>query len=180
MFDDSPRQFDVSLWSKGTRTDSFIGVDSWGDDVVAVAVNRRGKAIAVSHWGTYALQDLGERPPSTGTASPKPAAVARLPLATLPTALALSPDGRHLAFAGFDGIVHVTRLEDRRTVSWAAGGAEWIAWAEDGYFDASRRGGSLLHAVQGYRRFHVDQLGVAYNRPDLSADAHVAGGPRRD
>ena len=47
------------------------------------------------------------------------------------------------------------------------GNEEWIVYTPDGYFDASRRGGSLLHAVQGLQVIGIDQLALRNNRPDI-------------
>ncbi|MDP2343563.1 MAG: caspase family protein [Deltaproteobacteria bacterium] len=53
------------------------------------------------------------------------------------------------------------------SVALASSGVEWAAWADDGLFDSSRRGTSLLGAVVDGRVFPLEQEAARLNRPDL-------------
>jgi hypothetical protein len=44
---------------------------------------------------------------------------------------------------------------------------EWLVFTPDGYFDASSGGAHMVAGVQGLRSFHIDQLAVSHNRPDI-------------
>ena len=88
-----------------------------------------------------------------------------------------SPDGRLIYSAGFDGTVRVTPMDailsgtaasDPRSLVWVSDSSDWLTYAADGYFDASRRGGGLVAAVTGLEGYRVDQLAVRNNRPDLT------------
>jgi WD40 repeat protein len=52
-------------------------------------------------------------------------------------------------------------------VSLASSQQDWIAFAADGTFDASRNGGELLSMSRGEDSFGVDQFALRLNRPDL-------------
>jgi outer membrane protein assembly factor BamB len=75
-----------------------------------------------------------------------------------------------------DGLV-VTMHADGSLRAWRAGSpaslvllasdGQWVVASDDGYFDASPHGGSLLAAVEGTRAYPIDQLAARNNRPDL-------------
>jgi len=88
-----------------------------------------------------------------------------------------SPDGKLLYSTSFDGTVRVTPMDsllsgnaatDPRSLVWVSDNTDWLSYAADGYFDASRRGGGLVAAVNGLEGYRVDQLAVRNNRPDLA------------
>jgi WD40 repeat protein/uncharacterized caspase-like protein len=92
-------------------------------------------------------------------------------------AIVPSRDGKLVFSTSFDGTVRVTSMEtltsndpnkDPRSMVWVADRDDWLAHSADGYFDASRRGGNLVAAVNGLEGFRVDQLAVRNNRPDLA------------
>jgi WD40 repeat protein/uncharacterized caspase-like protein len=93
-------------------------------------------------------------------------------LSIVPTA-----DGKLVFSASNDGTIRVTPIatlagndpdKDPRPMVWVADGNDWLAYAADGYFDASRRGGSLAAAVRGFDGFRIDQLAARNNRPDVA------------
>jgi WD40 repeat protein len=86
--------------------------------------------------------------------------------------LAVSPAGKLAASGSWDGTLRAWNLDATppTSVAFAAAGDEWIAYSDDGYFDASRDGGRLAAAVQGQRGFFIDQLAVRNNRPDILLD----------
>jgi WD40 repeat protein len=51
-------------------------------------------------------------------------------------------------------------------VSLASSPQDWIAFANDGTFDASRNGGALLAMSRGEESFGIDQFALRLNRPD--------------
>jgi len=83
------------------------------------------------------------------------------------TSLAFSADGKYLLTAGQAGTMNMYRLDKPASVTMIASGDEWLVYDDDGYFDASRRGGALVAAVDGLRAYRIDQLAVRNNRPDL-------------
>ncbi len=100
--------------------------------------------------------------------------------------IVLSQDQKLVFSASFDGTIRVTPLatlfaeQPNRDVSpmvWIADHGEWLAYTTDGYFDASRRGGSLAAAVSGFDGFRIDQLAVRNNRPDITLGRVGLGTP---
>ncbi len=57
-------------------------------------------------------------------------------------------------------------LSSGRHLTMVSGDREWLMYANDGYFDASRYGGSLVSMVEGLDVFGVDQFAIRNNRPD--------------
>jgi MYXO-CTERM domain-containing protein len=90
---------------------------------------------------------------------------------------AFSRDGRYLLTGTNDGLLRLHRLDKNASVTLIARGEDWLVYSEDGYFDASRRGGSLVAATSGLRPFLVDQLAVRNNRPDILLDRMGLGTP---
>jgi len=83
------------------------------------------------------------------------------------TSLAFSENGNYLLIAGQSGTTKLYRLDKPASTTMLASGDEWVVYDDDGYFDASRKGGSLIAAVDGLRAYKIDQLAVRNNRPDL-------------
>ena len=81
--------------------------------------------------------------------------------------LAFTRDGRHLVSGGVDGTVRVWNLENGASFSLLSQGDEWVIYSDDGYFDASRRGGDLVALVDGIEAYGVEQVALRFNRPDL-------------
>ncbi|HRI68250.1 MAG TPA: caspase family protein [Polyangium sp.] len=82
-------------------------------------------------------------------------------------AIAFSPDNRHLLAGGRSGVTTLHRLDERASVHMIASADDWLIYSDDGYFDASRKGGRLLAAVNDLQAYRIDQLAVRNNRPDI-------------
>jgi WD40 repeat protein len=91
--------------------------------------------------------------------------------------LSFSADAKRLVSWSEDGTTRVWRLETGASVTLLAGGEEWIAYSDDGYFVASPRGGELAYAISGLSGFRLDQLSVRHNRPDLLLERLGVGAP---
>jgi hypothetical protein len=76
------------------------------------------------------------------------------------------PDGLYGLSSSYDESTRLWRLDDGYSMAMVARRGEWLAYTSDGYFDASRRGGELVAAVQGNQAFRIDQLALTNNRPD--------------
>jgi WD40 repeat protein len=83
------------------------------------------------------------------------------------TSIAVSADGHHAVTASRDGTARVYNLDNGESAALASSGDEWLLYTDDGYFDASRRGGSLVAVVDGMHPYSVDQLAARSNRPDV-------------
>jgi MYXO-CTERM domain-containing protein len=92
-------------------------------------------------------------------------------------ALAFSADGRHILSAGQGGMGVLHRLDKPASVTMIGAGDDWLVYDADGYFDASRRGGRLVAAIDGARAYRIDQLAVRNNRPDLLLERMGLGSP---
>ena len=83
------------------------------------------------------------------------------------TSLTYSPDGRHIYAGGFDGSVRVWNRENGHSAVYYADGDDWLLYTDDGYFDASPRGGRLVRLVDGLDAYLPEQFGMFKNRPDI-------------
>ena len=83
------------------------------------------------------------------------------------TSIAVSGDGHHAVTASRDGTARVWNLDNGESAAFASSQDEWLLYTDDGYFDASRRGGSLVAVVDGMHSYGVDQLAARSNRPDI-------------
>lgn len=81
-------------------------------------------------------------------------------------ALAFSPNERHLVTVAHDGRTRLWRLDTGDSVTLLAREDDWIAYSDDGYFDASHYGGELVAMVRGLDAYGVDQFALGRNRPD--------------
>jgi WD40 repeat protein len=81
--------------------------------------------------------------------------------------LAFTRDERHLVSGSNDGTVQVWNLENGASFSLLSQGDDWVIYTDDGYFDASRRGGDLVALVDGMEAYGVEQVALRFNRPDL-------------
>ncbi|HUS63087.1 MAG TPA: caspase family protein [Kofleriaceae bacterium] len=93
------------------------------------------------------------------------------------TSVAFSHDGRFIVSSSADGSVRIWRVDGEASVSLMSRGDEWIAFDDEGYFDASRHGGELVGAIRGTDAFRVQQLAVRNNRPDFLLEAMELGSP---
>lgn len=83
------------------------------------------------------------------------------------TSLTYSPDGRHIYAGGFDGSVRVWNRQNGQSAVYYADGDDWLLYTDDGYFDASPRGGRLVRLVDGLNAYLPEQFGMFKNRPDI-------------
>lgn len=81
--------------------------------------------------------------------------------------LAFTRDERHLVSTSLDGTMRVWNLQNGASFSLISKGDEWAIYADDGYFDASRRGGELVALVDGMQAYGVEQVALRFNRPDV-------------
>ncbi len=80
--------------------------------------------------------------------------------------LAVTRDERFVACARGDGTIRLSRLDNGTSIYLVGGGDRWVVYADDGLFDASRNGGSVMAAVDGVRPYRIEQLALRNNRPD--------------
>ncbi len=83
------------------------------------------------------------------------------------SALAFHPGGRHILTGALDGAMRIWNIEQGDHVICMNEGSEWLYMTPDGYFDASRNGGSQVAMVQGTTPYAIDQFAMRTNRPDL-------------
>jgi hypothetical protein len=76
-----------------------------------------------------------------------------------------------------DGSTRLTRTDTGESISLVVAGGAWLAYSDDGYFDASRIGDALLGVAARGRGHRVDQLAVRNNRPDLLLSRMGIGAP---
>ena len=78
-----------------------------------------------------------------------------------------SPDGGLLFTGAGDGNVCIYNFRTGDYATLVMAGPEWIMFTPDGYFDASRNGGSLVALVKDDAAYGIDQFALALNRPDI-------------
>lgn len=83
------------------------------------------------------------------------------------TSLIFASNGKYLLASGQGGTTKMYRLDKPASVTMMTSADEWLVYDDDGYFDASRKGGTLIAATEGLRAYRIDQLAVRNNRPDL-------------
>lgn len=66
-----------------------------------------------------------------------------------------------------DGSIRIVYRDKQEHVNYFTNGSDWIVYSDNGYFDSSPHGGSLLRMVKGFHVRSVDQFAARYNRPDL-------------
>jgi WD40 repeat protein len=81
--------------------------------------------------------------------------------------VAIGGTGTHAVTASHDGSARLWNLKTGQSAALVASGNEWLIYTDDGYFDASRRGGRLVSVVSGRHAYQIDQLAVRNNRPDI-------------
>ena len=81
------------------------------------------------------------------------------------TRITAAPDGRRLLAASQDGTARLFDLASGRSLALVSSGREWLMFDDEGYFDASQRGGELVALVHKGRPFRIDQLAMRFNDP---------------
>ncbi len=96
------------------------------------------------------------------------------------SSIQFSASGRQLISSAKDGMTKIWNLETGRMVTMLTQDGEWLAYSDDGYFDASRRGGELAAMIKNMEGFRIDQLAVRNNRPDILLDRIGTKQPERE
>ncbi len=81
--------------------------------------------------------------------------------------LKFSASGQQLVSAGKDGFTKIWNISTGEAITLLTWDDEWLVYSDDGYFDASRRGGELAAVISGMKGFRIDQAAVRNNRPDI-------------
>jgi WD40 repeat protein len=81
--------------------------------------------------------------------------------------LNFSPCGKFLVSASGDETTRIWNIQTGGYVALVFAGKEWILFTHDGYFSASRNGGTLVTMAKGLKAFGVDQFALKSNRPDI-------------
>jgi WD40 repeat protein len=135
-----------------------------GDELARLG-NMAGRVRALAFAGDKLVvasdkRTLAQIDPATGAAAPELDGHA-----DSINALAYAADRGVLVSGGDDASVRV--WNQGQSVALVAAGSEWLLYSDDGFFDASQRGGDLVSAVEGSQAFRIDQLAVRNNRPDV-------------
>ena len=133
----------------------------------ALAVSRDGGTVALARGGGVEIR----RGP--GLTVERTLDAHRVPV----TGVSLSGDGRLAVTTAADGSTRLTRTDTGESISLVIAGGTWLAYSDDGYFDASRLGDALLGVAARGRGYRVDQLAVRNNRPDLLLSRMGIGAP---
>lgn len=89
-------------------------------------------------------------------------------------ALSASRDGKRVVAAATDGTARVIDIPTGASAQLVAERGEWLMIDDEGYFDASKLGGSLVNLVSGLTPYSIDQLAARNNRPDrLLSNLHA-------
>ncbi len=80
-----------------------------------------------------------------------------------------SSDNSFLLTGSNDGITKLINLETGRWVNFLThkNGREWLTYTDEGYWDSSPGGGSLVAMAKGADNWNIDQFASWNNRPDL-------------
>jgi len=92
-------------------------------------------------------------------------------------ALSFSPDNQYLVAGGRSGVSTLHRLDKNTNVHLITSDEDWLVYSDDGYFDASRKGGRLVAAINDLQAYRIDQLAVQNNRPDILLERLGLGTP---
>lgn len=95
------------------------------------------------------------------------------------SAVQFSASGNQLVTAAEDGMTKIWNLRTGESVTLLTQDGEWLVYSDDGYFDASRRGGELAAMIRGTKGFRIDQLAVRNNRPDILLERIGVRRPRQ-
>lgn len=151
----------VDLRNGNRRTLSEVGHPT------AMALANDGKTLAIGTWaGDIALVDtstLEERSRQRAHAGEV-------------VSVQFVRDSRTLVSASDDGVTRLTRLDTLASLNLLfASDDAWLVYTDDGYFDASRRGGDLIAVTRGDEVFTLGQHAARYNRPDLLLESMGLG-----
>lgn len=92
--------------------------------------------------------------------------------------LAFSPDSRFLASIDLHNTTRVWRVDGAASmVLVSSQSGEWLIYTDDGLFDSSPGGVSLVSAIDGMKGYNIDQLAIKNNRPDLILQSMGLGSP---
>lgn len=91
--------------------------------------------------------------------------------------LQFDPTGRYLLACGREPFLRLYNVETGAAVNIVSRGRDWIAYTDDGLFDASNGGGRLVAVVQGLTAYGIDQFAASRNRPDLIFQRMQLGTP---
>jgi WD40 repeat protein len=87
-----------------------------------------------------------------------------------------SPDGKHIAASGADGTVRLwSTTGDGSNALMVDGDTDWLMFNDEGYFDGSLGGASLVAAVEDMRGYNIEQMAFKYNRADLLLENILVG-----
>ncbi|MCP4607068.1 MAG: hypothetical protein GY847_42235 [Proteobacteria bacterium] len=84
---------------------------------------------------------------------------------------------KHIVKTSSKGEIKVWNFEKDKAVTLTCNGSDWLIYTDDGYFDASRRGGRQIALVDDLESYRIDQLAVRYNRPDIILSRMELGTP---
>ena len=87
-----------------------------------------------------------------------------------------SPDGKYV-ISSSDVTICIWNLANNEYISYLRQGDEWVLYSPDGYFDASRNGGSLVAMAKGLTVWGIDQFAIRNNRPDILLSKLGIGSP---
>jgi len=148
---------EVRLWNVEGRATRRIPAPG---PVTAAALGVDGRVAAVAGPGFAAVVDVV-------TGNGKPIGAVRLSGVT-PSAAAVSVSGSHLVLARSDGTEVVVNVATGAAVTRFGANNDWVAYTEDGFFDASATADtSVLAAVDGGVAFQIHQVAIFANRPDI-------------
>jgi len=145
----------VKLWSRNGTLLKSLKTD-FNHILGNVRFSPDGKLIAATSGNTIKLWD------STGTL---------IHTFTGHTAqvncLSFSSDGKRLVSGSNDATIRIWNINTGYHIVLLSDKEEWIVYDQDGYFDSSRHGGSLISIIKGLEAYTIDQFALKNNRPDL-------------
>jgi WD40 repeat protein/uncharacterized caspase-like protein len=157
----------LKLWNVG----SAVPTRSFGEStppVTTVAISPNGRSALSAHVD-YSIR-------SWNLATGKPERVLTGHTSHINSVI-YSASGKYALSTSHDGTMRLWRLDTGDSMIMVNAGPEWLTYTDDGYFDSSRNGGAMVTAVQGDRAFHIDQLAVRNNRPDIILERMGLGSP---
>lgn len=160
----------VTLWDTATLT--AVRTHTLDHDVMHVAFSADGARLAA---GGTMFGGPG-RPVHVWSVTSGELVRAIAPQGEQVTSLAFSPDGRLVFLGGIHGATAVN-LRTGEAVTLAAVADQWLAYAGDGTFDASRSAASIVAAADGLRPFRIEQFAARNNRPDVLLERLGTGDP---
>ncbi|MCK4828662.1 caspase family protein, partial [bacterium] len=85
------------------------------------------------------------------------------------TSINFTGDGLHALSGSKDGTVRIWNLKTGKEIATMLSdvNGHWIIYTPDGYFDASKDTGGMLHIASGLNAFAIDQFSIRNNRPGI-------------